>query len=67
MVSRLKQRTSGRYYCSNCMLMQPNPPRANCCFCGDWFENYESILVKNHIEKTTNEVKENESNILRKS
>lgn len=63
MISRLKQRANGRYYCSNCMLMQPNPPKTNCCFCGNWFENYENIIIKEHIDKTIEEVKSNEDNI----
>lgn len=53
MISTLKQRNNDSYYCSNCMFIQPTPLRPNCPFCGDWFSNYESVIIqqeKNDIQ-----------------
>lgn len=63
MISSLKQRAGSRYYCSNCMMMQPSPPKSNCFFCGNWFNNIEEVLIKEHMDKTIEEVKSNEDNI----
>ena len=65
MVSALRQRSNGRFYCSNCMFMQPNPPKSNCFFCGNWFSNYEDVMIRLHIDKTKDEVKDNEDNLHR--
>lgn len=51
MISTLKQRANGRYYCSNCMMLQSDPPKANCFFCGNWFSNYESVIIQEEKDK----------------
>ena len=44
------------YYCSHCRMrqLQPNP---NCYFCGNYFSNWESVLIE--------EFKEDEKDIRR--
>lgn len=51
MVSSLRTRVNGTYYCSNCRFIQPDPPRANCVFCGNWFSNYESVIIQEEKDK----------------
>ena len=63
MVSTLKKKSNDHYYCSNCMMMQPSPLKENCPFCGNYFSNYENIIIAEHIDITVEEVKSNESNI----
>lgn len=62
MISRLKKKSNGTYYCDNCMICQPEPPQTNCIFCGNWFANWENIIIKDYLEK---EELKNESNIHR--
>lgn len=44
------------WICSNCMMRQPTPLKANCWFCGNWFSNFEEISINNwqDIEKDKN-------------
>ena len=65
MTSELKRRANNNYYCSNCMMMQPIPLPMNCVFCGNWFSNYELIMIKNFKDLEREDQKENESNICR--
>lgn len=58
MVSNLKKRADGRYYCSNCMLLQPAPLKTNCAFCGDWFSNFSSVAIQIQKEQFANEIKD---------
>ena len=52
MTSELKRRANNNYYCSNCMMMQPTPPSPNCMFCGNWFSNYENVVIETFKETT---------------
>lgn len=45
MVANLIFKT-GQYKCSNCM-MPISQIVPNCPFCGNWFSNYEEIIMKN--------------------
>lgn len=67
MIARLKGPTFGPYYCSNCRIKQPDELKNNCVFCGDWFSNYEDILIAEDAERFIINMKEidkqNESNI----
>jgi len=44
MISKI-QENNGIYYCSNCRVRQCDL-KPNCVFCGNWFSNYEDILIK---------------------
>ena len=48
MVSSLKKRGIN-YYCTNCQMRQL-VLRPNCYFCGCVFENYENIIIEEHLE-----------------
>lgn len=56
----LKKNNSETYYCSNCRMRQPQL-QPNCWWCGDWFSNYESVVINESIEGG----KVNESNLCR--
>lgn len=66
MIAQLKGPTFGPYYCSNCMIRQPDL-RCNCIFCGNHFTNYEDRLIEEDAERFLLHIKEaekqNESNI----
>ena len=62
MVTTLKKRNSGVYYCNNCMMNQPADLRANCYFCGSWFSNITDILIQEEEEQERNKIKENKFN-----
>ena len=62
MVSTLKKKGAG-YFCSNCMMRQPDDLRPNCIFCGNEFSNLLSIMRENFKEKQDKEMFEYESNI----
>ena len=49
MIATLKGPTFGPYYCSNCMIRQPDL-RCTCIFCGDHFSNYEDRLIEEDAE-----------------
>lgn len=67
MVAQLKGPIFGPYYCSNCRIKQPDELKNNCVFCGNWFSNYEDILIAEDAERFIIHMKEsekrNESNI----
>lgn len=66
MIARLKGPVFGPYKCSNCHMTQPRGNlKSNCLFCGDWFSNYEDILIQEEAERSilNIEEKKNESNI----
>ena len=68
MISQLKGPVFGPYYCSNCLMRQPQDKlRHNCVFCGNWFSNYEDKLIEEDAERFILHVKErelqNESNL----
>ena len=52
------------YYCSNCRMKQFEL-EPTCKFCGEWFYNYESIIIEGSAAafKENVEAKRNESNI----
>lgn len=62
MISQLKGPIFGPYYCSNCRIQQPNAGQLkhNCVFCGNWFSNYEDILIEEDAERFITHVKERE-------
>lgn len=66
MFAKLKGPTFGPYYCSNCMMKQPDL-RCTCIFCGDHFTNYEDRIIEEDAELFIMHMKEselqNESNI----
>jgi len=66
MFAKLKGPTFGPYYCSNCMIKQPEL-RCTCIFCGDHFTNYEDRIIEEDAELFIIHMKEselqNESNI----
>ena len=46
MIAKLEGPIFGPYRCSNCKMPQSNQElHSNCIFCGDWFSNYEDILI----------------------
>lgn len=49
MVATLKGPTFGPYYCSNCMIRQPEL-RCTCIFCGDHFSNFEDRIIEEDAE-----------------
>lgn len=55
MVAELKEKNNN-YYCSNCMMQQPII-KPNCVFCGNYFTNYESVLIKNTNQLLGNKTK----------
>lgn len=66
MISTLKKKGE-QYYCSECMMRQPAPLKDHCYFCGNWFSNYENIIIMNTSEKELTqilEVSKNENDIL---
>ena len=70
MVAQLKGPTFGPYYCSNCMMKQPNDNlKSTCFFCGNYFSNYEDIIIEEDAERFLLNMKEselqNESNLYR--
>lgn len=72
MISQLKGPVFGPYYCSNCLMRQPQDKLShNCVFCGNWFSNYEDKLIKEDAERFILHIKEselqNESNLHRKN
>ena len=42
MVAKLKKKIDGNYYCSNCMMGQPDL-EPSCFYCGAMFSNWEEI------------------------
>ena len=70
MFATLKGPTFGPYYCSNCMIKQPDL-RCTCIFCGDHFTNYEDRIIEEDAELFVIHMKEgelrNESNISREN
>lgn len=54
MISKI-QENNGIYYCSNCRVRQGNL-KPNCVFCGNWFSNYEDILIKELANKFINDI-----------
>lgn len=72
MMAKLEGPVFGPYRCSNCKMPQPNQElHSNCIFCGDWFSNYEDILIAEDAERFLLHMKEselrNESNLSGKS
>lgn len=67
MISTLRKRPNGTYYCSNCMMTQLEP-RPNCFWCGNYFSNYELVVGNEFRDKEKGKVEEkrDESNISRK-
>lgn len=62
---RKKKNATNYYYCSNCMIIQPFPLKTNCPFCGNYFSNYEEIIIKETKEQMEGE--KNESNLYGKN
>ena len=64
MVSNLVKNNS-YYYCSHCMMrqLQINP---NCYFCGNYFSNWEEVMIELFKEQEQEEMK-NESNFHRRN
>ena len=62
MISTIKEKPNGGFYCSECRISLPNITE-NCPFCGSWISNYQEMLVKNFKEK---ERDTNEDNIYRR-
>jgi len=60
MIAKLDGPTFGPYRCSNCKMIQPNKLHSNCSFCGNWFSNYEDILIKEDTERFYIDIKEAE-------
>ena len=60
MVAQLKGPIFGPYYCSNCRIKQPDKLKSNCVFCGNWFSNYENILITEDAERFLIHMKESE-------
>ena len=61
MFATLKGPIFGPYYCSNCRIVQPNDNlKSNCFFCGDYFSNYEDILIEEDAERFLLHIKESE-------
>ena len=49
MITHLVKRNDG-YLCHNCRMAQKEL-RETCWFCGYFFSNYESIVLKNYKDK----------------
>jgi len=47
MVSTLKEKPSGGFYCAECRMSVAEPVET-CPFCGSVISNYEAILEENH-------------------
>lgn len=56
MVAELKGPTFGPYHCSNCLMRQPKELKSNCVFCGNWFSNYEDILINEIADTFINDI-----------
>ena len=66
MIAQLKGPIFGPYYCSNCMMRQPKEFKTNCIFCGDYFSNIESIMLREAIKQKELEGElQNESRVSR--
>ena len=65
MISRIIEK-NGTYHCSNC-LMRIYTLKSNCPFCGNWFSNYEDVVIKDTADKFIDDVAskeiQNENNI----
>lgn len=43
MIAKLKKKSNGSYYCSECMMIS-NLKEPYCCFCGLLFSNWEQVM-----------------------
>lgn len=57
MVTTLKKKIDGHFYCNNCKMGQYDL-RPNCFYCGYTFSNYEDILVQQYEEEREERMKE---------
>ena len=55
---------NNKHYCSNCRIIQ-DKLKPTCVFCGNFFSNYEDILIQEDKEQFNLDIMEaqNESNI----
>lgn len=60
MVSKLIK-NGDAYICSNCKMRQPHF-RVNCFFCGNWFSNFESLLIEETEEKENGTIQQKTEN-----
>ena len=49
MVSKLIKKDNS-YICSECKMRQPDDLKSNCFWCGNWFSNYEELMVEEEAE-----------------
>jgi hypothetical protein len=56
MVAKLRKKIDGNYYCSNCMMGQPDL-ESNCFYCGAVFSNWEEIQFQLQKEYEEEEIR----------
>ena len=64
MVSTLKEKPNGGFYCSECRMSTAEPVEI-CPFCGSIISNWMDIIIEQENERLKMKVKDNESNIHR--
>lgn len=65
MVSTLKEKPNGGFYCSECRMSTAEPVET-CPFCGSVISNWMDIVIKIENEKIKTRVNDNESNLCRR-
>lgn len=56
MVAKLRKKIDGNYYCSNCMMGQPDL-EPSCFYCGAIFSNWEEIQFQLQKEYEEEEIR----------
>ena len=57
MVAKLKKKIDGNYYCTNCMMGQPDLDSTQCFYCGAQFTNWEEIQFQLQKEYEEEEIR----------
>ena len=64
MVTTLKQKSDGKWYCMHCMMRQDNlMENMHCIFCGYEFTNWEDAVIQDYKDR---ERAKNESDVHRR-